>query len=54
MPLALVAVIVFAIVVLIGFAFTRLRQRWEHLAPNAFVADIYRQLLRISSSSLVS
>jgi small conductance mechanosensitive channel len=48
LPLALVAAIVFAIVVLVGFAFARLRQPWERLAPNAFVADIYRQLLRIS------
>ena len=48
LPLALVAAIVFAIVVIVGFAFARLRQPWERLAPNAFVADIYRQLLRIS------
>ena len=48
LPLALVAAVVFALVVIAGFAIARLRQPWERLAPNAFVADIYRQLLRIS------
>ena len=48
LPLALVAAVVFAVVVFIGFGFARLKQPWERLAPNAFVADIYRQLLRIT------
>jgi small-conductance mechanosensitive channel len=48
LPLALVAAVVFALVVMLGFAIARARQPWERLAPNAFVADIYRQLLRIS------
>ena len=48
LPLALVAAVVFGIVVVVGFAVARLRQPWERLAPNAFVADIYRQLMRIS------
>lgn len=48
LPLALVAAVVFAVVVFVGFGFARLRQPWERLAPNAFVADIYRQLLRIT------
>ena len=48
LPLALVAAVIFGLVVIAGFAIARLRQPWERLAPNAFVADIYRQLLRIS------
>ncbi len=48
LPLALIAALVFTLVVLIGFAIARLRQPWERLAPNAFVAEIYRQLLRIT------
>ncbi len=48
LPLALIAALVFTLVVLVGFAIARLRQPWERLAPNAFVAEIYRQLLRIT------
>ncbi len=48
LPLALIAALVFALVVLAGLAIARLRQPWERLAPNAFVAEIYRQLLRIT------
>lgn len=47
LPLALIAGLVFAAVVAIGFAIARMRRPWDQIAPNAFVADIYRQLLRI-------
>ena len=47
LPLALIAGCVFALVVVVGFALARLRQPWERLAPNTFIAEIYRQLLRI-------
>ncbi|MBR2655793.1 MAG: mechanosensitive ion channel [Loktanella sp.] len=47
LPLMLIAAIAFGLVVLIGFRIARLQQPWERLAPNAFVADIYRQLLRV-------
>jgi small conductance mechanosensitive channel len=47
LPLAVIAGVVFAVVVFVGFAIARLRQPWERLAPNAFIAEIYRQLLRI-------
>lgn len=46
-PLLLVAGCVFAIVVLLGFWIARLRQPWNKLAPNAFIAEIYRTLLRL-------
>lgn len=48
LPLALIAGAAFVLVVLIGFAIARLRQPWERLAPNTFIAEIYRQLLRIA------
>lgn len=48
LPLALIAALAFGLVVLIGFTLARLRQPWERLAPNAFIAEIYRQLLRIA------
>jgi small-conductance mechanosensitive channel len=47
-PLALIAGLAFVVVVIIGFAIARLRQPWERLAPNTFIAEIYRQLLRIA------
>lgn len=48
LPLALIAAAAFAMVVFIGFAIARMRQPWERLAPNMFIAEIYRQLLRIA------
>ena len=48
LPLALIAGAAFVLVVIIGFALARMRQPWERLAPNAFIAEIYRQLLRIA------
>jgi small-conductance mechanosensitive channel len=47
LPLAAIAALAFGLIVFVGFAIARLRHPWERLAPNAFVADIYRQLLRI-------
>lgn len=48
LPLALIAAAAFTIVVLIGFAIARLRNPWERIAPNMFIAEIYRQLLRLA------
>ena len=48
LPLALIAGLAFAAIVFVGFAIARMRQPWERLAPNAFIAEIYRQLLRIA------
>ncbi|HEV8034526.1 mechanosensitive ion channel family protein [Yoonia sp.] len=47
-PLALIAGAAFALVMFLGFALARMRQPWERLAPNTFIAEIYRQLLRIA------
>lgn len=47
-PLATVALIAFIIIVLLGFFIARMRQPWNRLAPNAFIADIYRQILRLA------
>lgn len=47
LPLALIAFAVFIAVILFGFLIARLRQPWERLAPNAFIADIYRQIIRL-------
>lgn len=47
LPLALVALSVFALVVVFGFWLARRKQPWDRLSPNAFIADIYRQITRL-------
>jgi len=48
-PLALVALGVFALIVIIGFFIARQKRPWDQIAPNAFIADIYRQIIRVSA-----
>ena len=47
LPLGLIALAVFILIVLLGFFIARRKQPWDRLAPNAFIADIYRQILRL-------
>ncbi len=47
LPLAAIAFAVFLLIVLFGFFIARCRQPWERLSPNAFIADIYRQIVRL-------
>ncbi len=47
LPLAAIGLTVFVLIVFLGFFLARLRQPWERLSPNAFIADIYRQILRL-------
>jgi small-conductance mechanosensitive channel len=47
LPLAMVAVAVFCIIVVLGFWLARRKQPWDRLSPNAFIADIYRQIIRL-------
>ncbi|MDQ2091960.1 mechanosensitive ion channel family protein [Marimonas arenosa] len=49
LPLLAVAVFAFAVVVAFGFFLARRRRPWDDIAPNAFIADLYRQLVRIAS-----
>ena len=48
LPIALIALAAFALIVFVGFLIARAKQPWERLAPNAFIAEIYRQLLRLA------
>jgi small-conductance mechanosensitive channel len=48
LPLALIALGAFLLVVALGLFIARMRQPWERLAPNTFIAEIYRQLVRIT------
>ena len=47
LPLATVALIAFLLVVSFGVILARMRYPWDRIAPNAFIADIYRQIIRI-------
>ncbi|MEM9852239.1 MAG: mechanosensitive ion channel family protein, partial [Pseudomonadota bacterium] len=47
LPLIAVAVLSFSVVVGLGVLLARLRQPWDRLAPNAFIADIYRVVIRL-------
>ncbi|WP_415919807.1 mechanosensitive ion channel domain-containing protein [Tateyamaria sp. SN6-1] len=46
-PLATVALLAFLLVATAGVLLARMRQPWDRIAPNAFIADIYRQIIRI-------
>ncbi|WP_456386608.1 mechanosensitive ion channel domain-containing protein [Profundibacter sp.] len=48
-PLALVAVSVFALIVFLGFFIARQKKPWDQIAPNAFIADIFRQIIRVAA-----
>lgn len=47
-PLLLVALAVFLAIVAAGVVLARWRGPFERIAPNAFIADIYRQVVRIA------
>ncbi|MBV7378878.1 mechanosensitive ion channel family protein [Maritimibacter dapengensis] len=49
LPLLGVAAVAFAIVLWIGFFIARRRQPWDRIAPNAFIAEILRAVIRIAS-----
>jgi small conductance mechanosensitive channel len=46
-PILLVALLAFGLVYGLGWLLTGRLQYWERLAPNAFIADIYRTVARI-------
>lgn len=48
LPLLAIALAAFLIVLGLGLLLARLRQPWDRLAPNAFIADIYRQIIRLA------
>lgn len=48
LPLLLIALAVFLAIVWVGIIVGRWRQPWNRLAPNAFIADLFRTLVRIA------
>lgn len=47
LPLMLVALTAFVCVLLLGVLIARSPWPWDRIAPNAFIANIYRQILRL-------
>ncbi|MEM8578466.1 MAG: mechanosensitive ion channel family protein [Pseudomonadota bacterium] len=47
LPLIAIALAAFVFVVWLGVFLARRRWPWDRLAPNAFIADIYRQVVRL-------
>ncbi|WP_102108209.1 mechanosensitive ion channel domain-containing protein [Oceaniglobus roseus] len=47
LPLLLVALTVAGAILAIGLLLARLQRPWDRIAPNAFIADIYRQIVRL-------
>lgn len=48
LPLVLVAIGAGLLVIATGFFFARRKWPWDTIAPNAFIADIYRQIVRLT------
>ncbi|MCA0919082.1 mechanosensitive ion channel [Pseudooceanicola nanhaiensis] len=48
LPLLAVAALAFLLVLGAGFVLARMKQPWDRIAPNAFIADIYRQIVRLA------
>ena len=48
LPLALISLAVFLLINWVGLWVGRWRQPWDRLAPNAFIADLFRTLARIA------
>lgn len=48
LPLILIAIFAGLAVVWVGYIIARMKNPWDRLAPNAFIADIYRQILRLT------
>lgn len=47
LPLLGVALLAFVLVMLAGVLLARAKYPWDRIAPNAFIADIYRQIVRL-------
>ncbi len=47
LPLALIGAALFAVITALGFAIARMRKPWDSLAPNSFIAELYRQIVRL-------
>ncbi|MEL6571311.1 MAG: mechanosensitive ion channel domain-containing protein [Pseudomonadota bacterium] len=47
LPVLAIALAVALLIIWIGFLLARARRPWDRLAPNAFIADLYRTIVRL-------
>jgi small-conductance mechanosensitive channel len=47
LPLVLIAAVAMGLITWIGYLIARRRYPWDRIAPNAFIADVYRMLVRV-------
>ncbi len=47
LPLIAVALLSFVVVLFAGILIARMRYPWDRIAPNAFIANLYRQIVRM-------
>lgn len=48
LPLLSIGLLVFALITGAGVVLAGLKQPWDRIAPNLFIADIYRQIVRLA------
>ncbi|MEL6734564.1 MAG: mechanosensitive ion channel family protein [Pseudomonadota bacterium] len=48
LPIAAVGLIAFAVIASLGFLIARMKYPWSAMAPNRFVADLIRQIVRLA------
>ena len=47
LPILLISILAGLLVAWIGVLIARMKNPWDRIAPNAFIADIYRQIVRL-------
>ena len=47
-PIIIVGLILFAFIAFLGFLITRMKNPWDAIAPNPFIANLLRQLVRLA------
>lgn len=47
LPVAAIAAVIGGVIIWLGFWIARWRRPWNRLAPNAFIADLYRTIIRL-------
>lgn len=47
LPLLLLSIVAFVLIVAIGYGIARWKAPWKRVAPNAFIANLYRQLVQV-------
>lgn len=48
LPLVLIAAVAMGLTIWFGYLLARRRNPWDRIAPNAFIAEVYRMLVRVA------